>query len=861
MWQLDFLEFIYGPEPKLYAPPANRLQSFRSWFENNESAPPCPECGSRMVLRTAKVGRNIGQQFYGCSKYPNCKGTRGFKADAPATPQPEAPRSSFRPQTAPQATPTAPLYTYAKVIAKNDFRFSFGKELAVTKAPNGDWYYIVLSPDNPQGSKGTVTAAEVQGIFQSFRNDQNKPIQSSHPSIEDLHLQLDGEKPKPTPQQKGKSPLIPSELMSEEQKAIDARFEKLMTEPKQSHIMINALAGSGKTTMLKHLAWKYGSSKQKWLYLVFNTKNKVEATEKFPPWVQVRTTNGFLGEVLQDKKNVAQMPQTERIVNLSKYDKKGEDGGGAKLEKARLLVDSSEFSQVMEKSGIPNKTASENDYGKLAKTVNSLLRSIRYDFKEQVLTLAGLAKSFALDPRKTDDAHTGINKIMDSYDFDVELSDIKERISKYSGSFKANVIDALEDMLGYDFMRREYKNEIISAAKWLMNSTMPHGTGLKHRKGNIDYNLGEFRDFNDDLWFAATHADQINWPHFDVVLADEVQDFNEAQKVMLQKLHQAGSKIVAVGDPNQSIYRFRGADGKAFGNLANHLTDLSNDKNVVFPLSQNFRSRKAILDYTNKQTHVKNLQQGKKFADGHEGTVTDEDLHYDDAFSTLNKEQKTNGKIKQTAFIARTNEPLVHAALKLLANGTPFMIVGKDIARDLKKHIGKIMARFGLQDQAGTFELADKLRGFHDDEHDTHHGKSTKRAYLSELKEVTEALEASMGQFNSENGGDGSIADFKNWLSQKLGGLDVEEDERDLKKFQEKMEKENPVVLTTAHKSKGLEFERVFLLRSDQFPHKKATREEDLEQEANAKYVALTRAMDELHILKVKGQPGVPERD
>ncbi len=37
--------------------------------------PPCPQCGKPMVLRTAKTGKNAGQQFWGCSGYPQCKGT------------------------------------------------------------------------------------------------------------------------------------------------------------------------------------------------------------------------------------------------------------------------------------------------------------------------------------------------------------------------------------------------------------------------------------------------------------------------------------------------------------------------------------------------------------------------------------------------------------------------------------------------------------------------------------------------------------------------------------------------------------------------------------------------------------------
>ena len=47
--------------------------------EKSEAAhemPKCPKCGAPMVLRTAKKGSSIGNQFYGCSKFPQCKGIR-----------------------------------------------------------------------------------------------------------------------------------------------------------------------------------------------------------------------------------------------------------------------------------------------------------------------------------------------------------------------------------------------------------------------------------------------------------------------------------------------------------------------------------------------------------------------------------------------------------------------------------------------------------------------------------------------------------------------------------------------------------------------------------------------------------------
>ena len=52
--------------------------------QSDGSAPPapaCPHCGLAMVLRTARSGRNAGSQFWGCSAYPDCKGTRPFEGE------------------------------------------------------------------------------------------------------------------------------------------------------------------------------------------------------------------------------------------------------------------------------------------------------------------------------------------------------------------------------------------------------------------------------------------------------------------------------------------------------------------------------------------------------------------------------------------------------------------------------------------------------------------------------------------------------------------------------------------------------------------------------------------------------------
>ncbi|NOY80082.1 MAG: four helix bundle protein [Kiritimatiellaeota bacterium] len=54
-------------------------------------APPCPECGAPMRNRTSRIGKNAGKPFWGCSNYPNCKGTRTMGPSDPVTRRPGDP--------------------------------------------------------------------------------------------------------------------------------------------------------------------------------------------------------------------------------------------------------------------------------------------------------------------------------------------------------------------------------------------------------------------------------------------------------------------------------------------------------------------------------------------------------------------------------------------------------------------------------------------------------------------------------------------------------------------------------------------------------------------------------------------------
>jgi DNA helicase-2/ATP-dependent DNA helicase PcrA len=87
---------------------------------------------------------------------------------------------------------------------------------------------------------------------------------------------------------------------------------------------------------------------------------------------------------------------------------------------------------------------------------------------------------------------------------------------------------------------------------------------------------------------------------FQVVLLDEYQDTNVAQRLLLQRLFGDGHAVTAVGDPAQSIYAFRGASVSNIVRFPEQFRTCAGDAAAVYPLSTNFRSGGRILAVANQ---------------------------------------------------------------------------------------------------------------------------------------------------------------------------------------------------------------------------------------------------------------------
>tara|TARA_Y100000034_G_scaffold134024_1_gene201332 strand:+ start:524 stop:3934 length:3411 start_codon:yes stop_codon:yes gene_type:complete len=547
------------------------------------------------------------------------------------------------------------------------------------------------------------------------------------------------------------------------------------------------------TTMLKHLA-SFKDPAEKWIYIVFGKKNQTEASSgkgKFPNGVEVKTSHSFLGNILAKSAKMDLIDSSSLIPR---------DYGGSRMFR---MVDA------------------------YMKNDSTFPRHLNWPAKISISRLANLAKNFAVIP--SDPGATDLLKgLIQSYTIDVTLEDNKNGVpSPNARDWTPQIIDKTMDMLHY--------------------STPDNPLPEPDPNRNLFRGL---RDQDDTLWYSAIYADQISWPRYDVVLADEVQDFNRCQVLMLQKLEEQGARIVAVGDPNQAVYRFRGGENETFDTIT------QNTGGAQHELPTNYRSGKNIIDYVNQNTKVHDLQAGLQ----HDGEVT-EGMSYDGAIMGLQDEWTDGGgKLKEeTAFISRVNAPLTSAAMDLLKRGMNFVVLGKDFSRELTKHVTSVVGKDQNKNERvmGIDQFMSELIRYSEDKQKKWKGRIAKSEALSKVTEATEALTSVVSHLREMNFFDQELnirvnttRDLRTYLVERFRGVDEDSAEK-----VQNMKKKDPrtfVLLTTAHRAKGMQFKRVFIVEDQLFPHPNAKNSEDLVQEGNLKYVAYTRAENELHVLEPK---------
>lgn len=324
-------------------------------------------------------------------------------------------------------------------------------------------------------------------------------------------------------------------------------------------------------------------------------------------------------------------------------------------------------------------------------------------------------------------------------------------------------------------------------------------------------------DFDDMVLAPLVHNLRM-WPK-DWVLIDEAQDTNAARRALaLKMLRPRTGRLVAVGDDRQAIYGFTGADADALDLIRKALSS------AVLPLNITYRCPKAVVAEANRM--VPDLE---AHLSAPEGVVRTLKIGAAKPIGQGDERPKHWFEAEQVgpgdAVLCRNTKPLLECAYAMLAAGVGCRVEGRDVGEGLVK-LARRWKRVTTLEQ-----LRERLVDYRDREVQKWQAKGREdRAQAAEDK--VEALTAIMARLVAD--GETLVDALVAWLRALFGDTQPGEIPK-------------VVTLSTVHKAKGREWERVYILyRSQTMPSRWARKPWQLLQEQNIEYVAVTRAKREL---------------
>ena len=390
---------------------------------------------------------------------------------------------------------------------------------------------------------------------------------------------------------------------------------------------------------------------------------------------------------------------------------------------------------------------------------------------------------------------------------------------------------------------------------------------------------------------------------FQYVLIDEYQDTNEVQYIISKMICEKYKNICCVGDVDQSIYSFRGANYK---NILNFEKDYPNAS--VIKLEQNYRSTTTILDAANdviknnKDRKEKNLWSNKG-----KGEL----ISYYRAYNGIDEAQFVSKEIiklvengieyKDIAVLYRTNAQSRTLEEEMLKDSIPYRIVGgvgfysrreiKDVLAYLRlihnskdnisllriinvpkrgignKTISNLIEKANIENKS-IYDVIDSGKELSFKEMIESLKKQSENLTLTELVDRILTVTGIKEEYENEKTLDADIR-LENLEELKTVTKTFEEREGviSLEDFllevslvtdiNEYHEDSNQVSLMTVHAVKGLEFPYVFIVGLEEglFPHiNSLLSSNELEEERRLMYVAITRAKEKLYIVNAQSR-------
>lgn len=320
----------------------------------------------------------------------------------------------------------------------------------------------------------------------------------------------------------------------------------------------------------------------------------------------------------------------------------------------------------------------------------------------------------------------------------------------------------------------------------------------------------EVIDFDDMILAPLTYNSKF-WP-YDFVFVDEAQDISSTRLALAMKMMKPKiGRLIAVGDDRQAIYGFTGANAESL----NHIQQELNSK--VLPLTVTYRCPKNIVKEAN--SIVADLKAHELAI---EGEIRKIKFYGEKNVPWFTKEILSP---KDSVILCRNTKPLVQLAYQLLKSGIGCRIEGREIGE------GLIAMATRWKSISALGDLSDRLHDFESKMKSRFLAKG-QEAKAQEVEDKCQTLQALIERCMTQ--GKHSLYDLQASIRELFGDTIPGQ-------------VPNVIVLSTIHKSKGREWDKVYLLdKEGTLPSRYARKEWQLVQEENLEYVAITRSKKEL---------------
>ena len=345
-------------------------------------------------------------------------------------------------------------------------------------------------------------------------------------------------------------------------------------------------------------------------------------------------------------------------------------------------------------------------------------------------------------------------------------------------------------------------------------------------------------DFDDMIWLSVVL--DLHVICYDLLLVDESQDLNRCQQALAKR---AGRRLILCGDSHQAIYGFAGADSESMKRLAKDLGETEQGCQTL-PLTVTRRCGRAIVKEAQK--YVPEFEAHETCCDGAVATLRYQILESDEEcrnspdgchfFNGVYGQNKESNCIRCGCVLAepmcyhgfvsvgdmvlcRVNAPLVSECFKFLRQGRKAQIQGRDVGAGLVSTINKMKTD-------NIVELASDLSNWlHLETEKENKSRNPSESRLIALQDRYDCI-----------------------LCFMEGAQTVPEVVNNINAIFTDSKHGEGIKLSSVHKAKGLEADRVFLLQPEgsTIPHPMAKTKWQREQEMNLLFVAITRARKEL---------------